>query len=145
MMMRNLAIQHSFVEQTSDSAGDAVFRGLAFVLMARAGPRVFVFDIRFSHRRQRWAGLITGIAKQIEVFSIGDGHDCSLWQHHVRNAPEIQAIRQSIRARLVPSLRNAPEHCLPLTTEQSKLLKAVPSGTNRPAPALHPLFVKLRT
>jgi hypothetical protein len=84
----NLAIQHPLVEQTGDSTGEAVFRGLAFIgicrtaLMACTRPLVDVFDIRLGHGRQRWAGLVTGIAEQIKFFAVGDSHDCSLGDQH---------------------------------------------------------------
>jgi hypothetical protein len=75
--IRNLAIEHPFVEQTDIPPGETVFRGLAFIRIGSRRTPFLRFRIRFR-RRQRGAGLITGIAKQIELFSVGDGHDCSL-------------------------------------------------------------------
>jgi hypothetical protein len=69
--------EHPFVEQTDIPPGETVFRGLAFIRIGSRRTPFLRFRIRFR-RRQRGAGLITGIAKQIELFSVGDGHDCSL-------------------------------------------------------------------
>jgi hypothetical protein len=79
-----LAIKHTLVEQTGNPSGEAIFRGLAFIgigrtaLMACSLPLIHVFDIRLRHCRQCGAGLITSIAKQIKLFAVSDGHDCTL-------------------------------------------------------------------
>ena len=57
-------------------------RGERLQIMLSPDELTLLDDFRFKHRRQRRAGLITGIAKQIELFAIGDSHDCSLGDQH---------------------------------------------------------------
>ena len=79
--IRNLATQPPLVEQIDDSTGEAVFRGLTFIRIARTALMArFRYPVRAS--QSALGCLVAGGAKQIELFAVGDDHDRSFREQH---------------------------------------------------------------